>query len=415
MRLINVALLIIIGFIGVVTSATNQNIYFYIKREVIYILTGILFFLIFKRLDVSIYTYSLKPLIFVFFLVFILVLIYGVKLKGTKGWFKFFDFYIQPTEILKPFYIVIISHLFEKVKTKGIATHLFFILTSILIILQPDISGSIPYFFIYALIGFVYGMKMTLILSLLFFGVVSIGLSTTKAILDIRSEFSLSKLEEFIYNLVSGKLEVVGVVSGVLFVLAFLTYIMKKRVLLYSVIVPIIFGIYASIILSIFIKEYHIKRISTYVNPKIDPLGYGYNIKQSIVAIGAGGITGSGLKETSAQLGLLPSAKTDFIFAAVSERGGFFVSFIVILLYYLFLRDIYRSIFLLGITEVERCILLGFLISFGFNIIYNLLMSVGLLPVMGIPLPFLSYGGSYMVGCFISIGIIWSIISKSRG
>lgn len=412
---LNITALLIFNLAGIISATPRNYVDFYLKRDVLYIFTGIALFEIFRRIDTSLYTYSRRFITFIFFASFILLLFYGVELKGTKGWFKFLKFYIQPTEILKPFYIVIISDLFDRTKKNNLMPHLFFIFTAILILLEPDVSGVIPYLVIYIGIGFLYGMSPATIAGTGIFAGTTIFLSTYKVLLELKKGFSLRGYEEYIYQLTTGNPKNVIVITLALIGFAAILYIIKKRILLYTVILPLLAGVYVSIFTSKFVKEYHIKRISTYINPKTDPFGYGYNLKQSIVSIGAGGLVGSGGRLTSAQLGLLPSAKTDFIFSVIAERGGIVFSGILLLLYYFLLRSIYKSILLYGITPLERTILAGFLLSFGFNIIYNLLMCTGILPVIGIPLPFLSYGGSYMAGCFISLGIIHSIVSKTRG
>lgn len=158
-----------------------------------------------------------------------------------------------------------------------------------------------------------------------------------------------------------------------------------------------------------FFKDYQKERLLTFMDPLRDPRGSGYNIIQAKIAIGSGGLWGSGLGQgTQTQLGFLPEAHTDFIFAAIAEEFGF-VGILFVFAGYTFLS--WRIIKIAGNSpnNFARLFCFGFLILLFSQFIINIGMNLGLMPVTGITLPFLSYGGSSLISVFIALGIIQSI------
>lgn len=157
------------------------------------------------------------------------------------------------------------------------------------------------------------------------------------------------------------------------------------------------------------LKDYQKERLINFVSPNNDPRGSGYNVIQSIVAVGSGGVWGKGLGHGSqSQLNFLPEKQTDFIFAVFAEELGFFGSLIILGLF---------GILIYRIKEAARLARdnFGYLLAVGISvmlflqILVNVGMNVGVAPVAGVPLPFLSYGGSSMIAILASMGIIQSI------
>jgi len=157
------------------------------------------------------------------------------------------------------------------------------------------------------------------------------------------------------------------------------------------------------------LKDYQKDRILTFLHPESDPLGSGYQVIQSKIAIGSGGLWGTGLFEGSQnQLGFLPTRHTDFIFSVIGEEMGFVgVSVTLTLLLALVLR-ILSLTFVPGDT-LGLFIVLGVGGMFVFHILVNVGMVIGFMPITGIPLPFLSYGGSSVLTAFIALGLIVSV------
>jgi rod shape determining protein RodA len=157
------------------------------------------------------------------------------------------------------------------------------------------------------------------------------------------------------------------------------------------------------------LKPYQKQRIQTFLNPENDPMGHGYQIMQSKIAVGSGGKFGKGyLEGTQGHLHFLPERHTDFAFAVWSEEWGFFGSMFFVLVYFLMLVwGLYASIF-----ARDR---FGMLLSFGivmlifWQAVINLLMILGFLPVVGIPLPLVSYGGSSLLTTLFAFGILLNV------
>jgi rod shape determining protein RodA len=157
-----------------------------------------------------------------------------------------------------------------------------------------------------------------------------------------------------------------------------------------------------------FLKPYQKLRVLTFLNPDRDPLGAGYQIIQSKIAVGSGGFFGKGfLKGTQSYLEFLPEKHTDFIFTLFSEEFGFVGSILLLLLYALM---IYRIIWIGSISRsyFAKLFCYGFGVSIFVYIVINMSMVLGMLPIVGSPLPIMSYGGSSMLATMIGLGIVMS-------
>lgn len=161
------------------------------------------------------------------------------------------------------------------------------------------------------------------------------------------------------------------------------------------------------------LKDYQKQRIFSFLNPHFDQEGISWNVNQSKIAVGSGGLLGRGIgKGTQTQYGFLPEPKTDFIFSAFSEEAGFLGAFLVLsLLLFLFWR-IVRVAFLANnnFTRLFATGLAFLLLSQSF---INIGMCLGLFPVVGIPLPFVSYGGSYLLAFYVGLGILLSLEKRT--
>ena len=156
------------------------------------------------------------------------------------------------------------------------------------------------------------------------------------------------------------------------------------------------------------LAPYQKKRLTTFLNPNEDPLGAGYQVIQSKVAIGSGGLKGMGyLQGTQTQLKFLPQQHTDFIFSLASEEFGFIGSSTILFLYFIYM---WRSISLAARTKNQFMsnVAFGSAVLVFYHCIVNIGMAMGNLPVTGLPLPFLSYGGSFLISCMICSGLVLS-------
>ncbi len=158
------------------------------------------------------------------------------------------------------------------------------------------------------------------------------------------------------------------------------------------------------------LKEYQQKRLTSFVNPYVDPRGSGYHILQSLIAIGSGGILGSGLgKGNQSQGAFIPERHTDFIFAVIGEELGFKISFLVIIAYVVICWRGVATAQQSNKDPTASCLAIGLSCLFLFHVFLNIGMTMGIMPVAGVPLPFLSYGGTALLVDLIAIAVLQSI------
>lgn len=161
-------------------------------------------------------------------------------------------------------------------------------------------------------------------------------------------------------------------------------------------------------------KPYQKERVLNFLNPYYDIRGSGYNAYQSRIAVGSGGLLGKGVGfGTQSRLQYLPEYQTDFIFAAFAEEWGFIGAIFLLILYGLLIARIIKSAFV-GATNFETLFAIGFAIMLLSHILINIGMNIGIMPVTGITLPFMSYGGSHLLIEFMALGILMSMRRYSR-
>lgn len=186
---------------------------------------------------------------------------------------------------------------------------------------------------------------------------------------------------------------------------------MKAKHLLFLVIGVALAGI---VLWNFIFLDYQKTRITTFINPMSDPLGEGYNVRQSIIAVGSGQLLGRGLGlGTQSQLKFLPETFTDFIFASIAETLGFLGSLVVVALFIIFFM---RILFIIRDARDSFGIYLiyGFGVIFFMQTVINLGMNMGILPVVGLSLPFISYGGSFLIMCMLALGVMESVSLRQK-
>lgn len=157
------------------------------------------------------------------------------------------------------------------------------------------------------------------------------------------------------------------------------------------------------------LKPYQKERIIGILNPEADPMGHGYHIIQSKIAIGSGGIWGKGIFEgTQSKLNFLPAKHTDFIFSVFAEEVGFAGSMVLIVIFFLFIMRLIE-VNLRANDKFGSLMVVGIVSMIAFNFFYNIGMTLGLFPIVGIPLPFISYGGSSLLTNFIGVGLALNV------
>lgn len=344
-------LLTTVGLISIYHSALSEGSFILFKKQLIFLIAG--FFL---TIIIAIFfdLRALKQNPFLIFSLYILCLIalsllfvFGTKIRGTTGWFKFFGITFQPIEFVKIILALLLAKYFtvrhiEMYQVRHLFISGFYVLLpSLLVFFQPDLGSA-------------------LILWLIWLGVILIAEVKLKHLVGI-----------FILGIIM-----------------------------------------LSLAWGFFLKDYQKERILSFLNPKINPRGQSYQINQAFISVGSGGIFGKGIgKGTQTQYGFLPEAQTDFIFAALAEEIGFLGIIFVFLLYTL----IFWRIFKIAINSPNNFMslvaaALGIMIFA--QVFINIGMNTHLLPIIGVPLPFLSYGGSSLIAMFITLGILENIKVK---
>lgn len=257
------------------------------------------------------------------------------------------------------------------------------------------------------------------------FGFEPVELSLLVIILVLAKYFSLRHIEmyrirhlliSFFYIILPSGLIVLqsDLGSALIFFVVWLGLIIVSGIKIRHLIIIILIGaILSGTIWSVFLKEYQKQRILTFLNPQKDPQGYSYQLQQSMIAVGSGGFFGKGLREGSqSQLKFLPERETDFIFATIAEEWGLFG---ILFIFFLFGVIMYRILRITFVSDnnFSRLFATGFALILITKILINTGMNMGILPIIGISLPFISYGGSAMLINFIGLGILQSIKLRS--
>jgi rod shape determining protein RodA len=343
-------------------------------------------------------------------------LLFGKRVRGAKSWISLFgSFGFQPSEFVKIGVILVLARFLDRIgddikSLKNVIISLIIVFIPIgLILLQPDFGTALVFIPIVFTMLFFSGIKYTHLISLL----IIFGIALVLPLLVTFSNLTGSQGIAFFQILDDTKtVLLIATTFGALSFIFFLIYKITKKDILYkatSIFLIFFTGLVLSAILGKFLKPYQKERLIVFLKPTIDPYGSGYNIIQSKIAVGAGGLFGKGLfGGTQSQLGFLPERSTDFIFAIFAEAWGFIGSFFILALYGLF---IYRGIAVI-LTAKDRygsLVAAGIVGMFIFHIIINIGMTIGVMPITGIPLPFLSYGGSFLITCMIGASLLFNI------
>lgn len=309
-----------------------------------FMLFGLFLFILFSSLPAAI-IFSFKNLFYPAMLIALLItFIVGIEVRGSTRWLNLAGVNLQPSELIKPFYVIFLALLFSEEGERRKKLLKAFLLTLpilLLIFKQPDLGNTLVYAFIF----------LAILLAEKYYKIILAGTLITALLLP------------FFWNLLHG---------------------------------------------------YQKNRILTFINPDLDPQGTGYNALQSTIAVGSGGFFGKGIgKGTQSHLQFLPEHHTDFIFASFAEEFGFIGAFTLILLYGILLSRLLAICQQAGSKE-EILTIIGIFSFFTVQIFVNIGMNIGAVPITGITLPFLSYGGSSLLAAFISLGIAESIAKGNK-
>ena len=420
------------------SSASIFSLNTSIGRQTIWILISIITFLLIFIVDEKFWNTFAYPIYLTSLILLVVVLIFGTSIKGSTSWIALFGFTFQPSEFAKIGTVLALATYLSYYKTKIRSTKAQLVAASIfaipafLILLQPD-AGSALVFISLSIMLFRAGLSpgwIILAISVITLFVLSLLMPVrllwviilTLASLIIYYQMSVRQI--FFAGAIAFSILTVIVfqsfetalliASGLLFIGLATTYANKFRMRFpalttFFVLLAIGFSYTSNYVFEKVLEPHQQDRINVWLRPELsDPRGSMYNVLQSKLAISSGGLEGKGyLQGTLTKLNYVPEQSTDFIFSIIGEEQGFIGAVGIIIIFILLLvritilaeraRNNFQTYFAYGVA--------GFIF---FHFMINIGMTMGLLPVIGIPLPFISKGGS----AFLSFSIMLSILTK---
>lgn len=345
-------ILVAMGIVGIYSAGYNSADTTEYQKQIMWFGIGAVFMCITWFIDYKVLG-KLSYIGYGAFLILLVAVLFTTPINNATSWFDLGFFNFQPSEIMKIMYILLLANVLDKINAKG--------------------KKQINKLSNLAIVGVLFLVPFLLILKQPDFGTAIVFLFITV--------FMLFKAG------ISYKYILIGIL--ILLIVAPLSYMFM-------------------------LSDYQQNRIKVFLNPELDPLDSGYNAIQSKIAIGSGKFFGTGLlKGTQTQFGYLPVKSSDFIFSAISEEMGFVASIAIVIIYIVMIirministtaKDNFGSLLAIGIASM-----------YIFHLLENVGMTMGLLPITGIPLLFVSYGGSSMLTSFISLGIMLSISGRRQ-
>ncbi len=384
--------LLFIGLLSIYSSTNSPGMGVFFDKQIAYVIVGAIFMFAIMYIPehwLQVYTF---PFYVVTILLLLIVLQFGSTVYGTKGWLNFAGVSIQPGEIAKLSVLLMISrHLSYKGRQinnyRDFSIIMAYVLIpAFLIMRQPDFGSMTVLFAI--LLGIMLWAGFDLFV--LFF------------IVSIPVVFILSLMGAQYYF-----------VYATAFAGAAIFF--RRKVIITVAAIGVIIAVgYASIFIYDKLPPHQQKRIDVFLNPGLDPQGAGYNVLQSILAVGSGEIAGKGFLEGSqTQLRYIPKQWTDFIFSVPAEEFGFIGAALVLgLMVLLMLRAL--NIAQETKSKYFSLVCVGGAALLFYHTLINVGMAIGLMPVMGIPLPFISSGGSSLVVNMVIVGFMMNAYRSHR-
>lgn len=415
---LSVSILTVMGILFIYSSGINSegmlvsNEY---SKQILWAVTG------FILLGVIVFTdyRRFADRTFLIYLAALAVLLYtrffGRYVNGAKSWIGIGELGVQPSEFAKLVYILFLAYFLDRSDkaqssfTRFAKAVVIMAIPVLLILSQPDLGTAMVYIPIFLGMCLVAGIPLRYI-NMVFTGG---GLLVLFTVLPLWEETIFRNPVPFIRILTDTRLSLITLVTlSIIAAMSLLGRLWYKNKYYYWITYftgLLIFAIIGSRAASLVIKDYQIMRLIVFLDPQVDPLGSGWNIIQSITAIGSGGFSGLGfLQGTQSHYRFLPQQSTDFIFSILSEEWGFLGGLTVFLLYLLIMI---RGIIIIRKTENSFGVLVatGIVSMFFFHFMINVGMVMGIMPITGIPLLFLSYGGSSLWTALAATGLLMSI------
>jgi len=387
-------ILVLIGWINVYAAVYNeehQNILDLSQnygKQLIWIGTSAFLAMVILIIDAKFFSTFSFVIYFLIIAMLIGVLLFGKEIAGSKSWFQIGSFSIQPAEFAKFATALALAKFLNKIdlnlnklSTKAIAVAIIFT-PAVMILLQHD-TGSAMVFSALILVLYREGLSGNILLLGLFVAIL------------------------FILALLINKFILIGLLAANAILIYYLYKGLRKKLVWIIGIFILTAGYVYSVDYAFenILEPHQKRRINVLIGKDTDIRGAGYNIHQSKIAIGSGGFAGKGfLKGTQTKFDFVPEQSTDFIFCTVGEEWGFVGSFVIIIL---FLALLTRIVLIAERQRSKFSRIYGYGVAsiIFFHFAVNIGMTIGLFPVIGIPLPFISYGGSSLWGFTILLFI----------
>lgn len=359
------------------------------------------------NLSLYIYLISIAALIY--------TLLFGHEIYSSSRWIKIGPFSLQPSEFVKISVIIMLARFLadtdrskELFSRFAISCAIAFI-PMFIVLLQPDLGTALVYIMILITMIFMAGVPMRYIS----FMVACIALTVVLLVLPLWQTYIVHKSYSFITALTHLKfIFLIILFFAVIAAISLFGYFkFKKKYFFWLVFISaiVVFSLIASYGGRKVLKNYQIMRLIVFLDPNVDPRGAGWNIIQSVTAIGSGGVTGRGFMQgTQSHYRFLPEQSTDFIFSIFSEEAGFLGGLFVFALF-MFICSRLLSTMKTVTDPFAKYFCAGLAGMIFFHFIINVGMTMGIMPITGLPLLFMSYGGSSIMSSMIGIGIALSI------
>jgi rod shape-determining protein RodA len=387
------------------------------SKQILWAVSGLAIMIAALILDIS----RLKDYTLFAYLVILLILIYtrfaGRVVNGARSWLGIGEYGIQPSEFAKILTILFLARYLDSSEQSSsfkrlVMSSIIIGIPVLLILSQPDFGSALVFFPILIVMLHVAGIDKRYILFILF----SIVCTFLFLMLPLAGKyfFSTGNILDLFFQRPGYAIMLSGLFLIALVLSLWGWLVFKKR---YYFWLSYTFSILDLSIAIAYaghkvLKEYQIMRLMVFLNPNVDPQGAGWNILQSVTAIGSGGLIGKGfLQGTQSHARFIPQQSTDFIFSIIAEEWGFIGGLFLVGLFCFLL---YRMLVVLSSTKDKYSMLVcgGIFGMFTFHFMINVGMAIGIMPITGIPLYFISYGGSSLWAAFMAIGFLLGISSR---
>lgn len=384
-------ILICMGCVAIFTASTTtigqhsstENHWW---KQIIFAGIAIGAILLLLKLPMPIFDIVVLPLFLANLLALVLVL-FTPAVNGSHRWFSFLGLNYQPSESAKLFTILMVARIISKDHLNELKQVLYgvglVLVPMLLIIIEPDFGTTLV--FMFALLSMLVAAEVPLFYILLM----------VSPVVSIMSSLSW--------------------VAVVIWLALLVFLLLRVRLSWVAITIAGIVNVFIALIMPVFwngLKDYQQNRILTFMDPMRDPLGAGYQIIQSKIAVGSGAIIGKGwLQGTQKNMNFLPEHHTDFIFSVIGEEFGFVGSTLLLFVFTLFFLRLINAMGEIKVKE-RKIASAGILAYLMFQTFINIGMNIGVVPATGIPLPFISYGGSNLLINALAVGVVLKYLNE---